>query len=253
MMTPSTANTPKWSTVYAETRRKVGWGNWLCSKAPASSPGVRNGWPAITSATRNQSATTAPARIPPVTPWTITACTGRLMIPPPAGRRLRAIWRVRAGPERLSRRALQPGGDALRRAHHPQDIQTRDFLDVELGPAAPQQLRDQVGKLRDVLQPVRHFGDAVEVGADPDVVDPRHLPDMLDVVGDLPQRRVRRRRVPRPHRIGGRRTGSRRAQATDRQAGQDGSPRARPACRTPRARGARYRSTPRPSGGCASG
>src|SRR5712691_3119088 len=42
--------------------------------------GVRNGWPATESTTKNHSATVTPARIPPTAPCAMTACSGRFMV-----------------------------------------------------------------------------------------------------------------------------------------------------------------------------
>ena len=60
--------------------------------------------------------------------------------------------------------------------------------DVVVGVAAPQQLGDRRGKPRHILQPVGQQLAAVEVAADPDVVDAGHVAQVVDVVGDLPDR-----------------------------------------------------------------
>ena len=67
------------------------------------------------------------------------------------------------------------------------------FLQVGVAPAAADELGEEVGVLRHVLQADRPFADAVEVAADADVVDARHLADVVDVVGHLGERRLRER------------------------------------------------------------
>ncbi len=72
--------------------------------------------------------------------------------------------------------------DPFRGLHHPQDVQPEDLLDLVVRVAAAQQFRGQRRILRDVLHALRHAGDAVEVAAEPDVVDARDLLDVIDMV-----------------------------------------------------------------------
>src|SRR6267378_5575377 len=138
--------------------------SWFRS-IPASSLGVRKGCPTTVSATRNHSTTTNPARSPPATPWTITACPGRLIFPTSRKRGLPTTWRHG---QRVSTGSASPhfARDALRFTHHPQRIEPSDLLHVRFRPAAPQQLGDEVRESGDVFQTNRHLRDAVEVGAD---------------------------------------------------------------------------------------
>src|SRR5215207_24747 len=76
-------------------------------------------------------------------------------------------------------------GDAARVAEGPQDVAAEDLADVGIGVAAPQQLVGEAGEARDVLEADWPGGDAVEVGADADVVDAGDLGDVVDVVGDV--------------------------------------------------------------------
>ena len=63
-----------------------------------------------------------------------------------------------------------------------------------------QQLREERRITGHVGQPVGHVGAAVEVAAQPDVLDPGHLADVLDVGGHVsdrgPRRRIGRRALP---------------------------------------------------------
>ena len=65
--------------------------------------------------------------------------------------------------------------------------------------AAAQQLGEESRVLADVLEPGDDVGDAVEVAADADVIDAGDLADVIDVVGDLRQRRLRARDWPCRH------------------------------------------------------
>ena len=115
-----------------------------------------------------------------------TAAIPRSGIPPKLRNRMRAELRGGALP------APQLGSDPLRVAQHAQDIQSSHLFHVCLSPTASQQFRDQIRKFRDVFQTIGHFRDAVEIGADADVIDTGDLPDMIDVIGDLLERRVGR-------------------------------------------------------------
>ena len=77
-------------------------------------------------------------------------------------------------------------------------------MDVGLGVTASEQLFGQAGIRGDVLQADGPLRDAVEVGADADVVDPGDLDDVVDMVGDVLDRAARqlgalvRTRLPSP-------------------------------------------------------
>src|SRR5205085_9988442 len=101
-----------------------------------------------------------------------------------------------------ARSRLLPWRDLLGDPEDAQRVEPRDLPHVLLAPPAPQQLGDQVGKLRHVLEPDGHFGDTVEVGAEPHVVDAGDGADVLDVVRHLSERRLRSTRHPRFGRFG---------------------------------------------------
>jgi len=75
--------------------------------------------------------------------------------------------------------------DPFRIPHDPQRIQARHLLHISFGPAAPQQLGDQIWKLGHILQTDRHFRDAIEVGTYSHAIDAGDPADVLDVIGDL--------------------------------------------------------------------
>ena len=66
-----------------------------------------------------------------------------------------------------------------------EDVPAEDLVDVGLGVAAAEQFVGQPGEVGDVFQADRPSIDAVEVRADADVVDPRDLDEVVDVVGDV--------------------------------------------------------------------
>ena len=80
---------------------------------------------------------------------------------------------------------LETSRDALGLAHHPEDVLAGNLLDVVVRPAAPQELDEKCGELGDILEPHRRPADPVEVRADPHVVDPSDLADVVDVVRHL--------------------------------------------------------------------
>src|SRR5439155_10824996 len=73
--------------------------------------------------------------------------------------------------ERRGRSALclQAPGNLLDLAPDPQDVLSRDLLDVRVRVAAAQQLRGQRRILRHVVEPEHDLGDPVEVAAEADV------------------------------------------------------------------------------------
>src|SRR5690606_35362198 len=86
--------------------------------------------------------------------------------------------------DRLRRRralALQPARDGLGLAPHAEHVLAGELAELFLGPSAPGQFREERRVLGHVLEPHWRVADPVEIGADPDVVDPGDLPDVLDV------------------------------------------------------------------------
>ena len=69
--------------------------------------------------------------------------------------------------------------------HGAQQVQPGDLLQVLLGVAAPQQLGKQHRQLAHVLQTDRPEVDAIEVGANADVVDARNLAHVVNVIRDI--------------------------------------------------------------------
>src|SRR5271157_2787699 len=103
-------------------------------------------------------------------------------------------WRSRMGliylffwPEviHLRRRALPPPGHVAGLAKHSQNIAAENLVHVGLGITAAQQLLGEPGVRGDVLQALRPARDAVEVGADPHVVDSRDLDNVVDMIGHV--------------------------------------------------------------------
>src|SRR5438132_2823878 len=92
------------------------------------------------------------------------------------------------------RRATAGGdraGGGFRLPHHPQDVAASQPRAVLLAPAPLQQFCDERRVTRHIAQAVREVLGAVEIPADTDVIQPRHLADMLDMVGDLGERGAR--------------------------------------------------------------
>src|SRR5687767_6096675 len=99
------------------------------------------------------------------------------------------------------RRSLlfQTGRDRFSALEDAEQVLPGELAQIRLGPAAPRQLREQRRIRRDVLEPDRRVGDPVEVAADANVIGAGHTPDVIDVVRDILERRLRRwmRRAPR--------------------------------------------------------
>ena len=81
--------------------------------------------------------------------------------------------------------ALEAARGPLGLSHDAQHILARQFPEVFVGPTPARQLREEGGVGRNVLEPLHHRRNAVEVTTDPDVVGSRHPPDMLDVISDV--------------------------------------------------------------------
>src|SRR5262249_22120437 len=99
----------------------------------------------------------------------------------------RGAWSSRATDSSASSRV--PGvlarGLALGLAQHAQDVLAEQFPQVAFLPAAAQELGGDRRIAGDVLEADRRGRDAVEVGAEPDVVDAGDARDVLDVVADI--------------------------------------------------------------------
>ncbi len=102
-----------------------------------------------------------------------------------------------AGPGRTAARRQRPGC-GLRLAQHAQDVAAGESGDFCFAPAPGQQLADQRRVAGDVLQAVRQLVGAVIVTAEADMSGPRDRPDVIDVVGHVPQGGVRLRVRLRP-------------------------------------------------------
>src|SRR6476660_6631739 len=74
-------------------------------------------------------------------------------------------------PRRVSGAPLQPGGHGRRLAHHAQHVRAGEAREVAIGPAPANELGKQVRVARDVAQTIGLEVGAVEVAAQPDVVD----------------------------------------------------------------------------------
>ena len=79
---------------------------------------------------------------------------------------------------------LHLAGNLLHLPHDAQDIAAQDLLQIFLAIAATGEFADQVGNLGNVFHAARRGVNAVEVGAQADVIDAAHLDGMIDVVGD---------------------------------------------------------------------
>ena len=84
---------------------------------------------------------------------------------------------------------LQAAGDPLDLAEGPENVLPGQLPQGRLAPAPPGELGEQARVLRNVLEPLHHEVDSVEVPADAHVVDARHVPDVLDMIGHLGQSR----------------------------------------------------------------
>src|SRR5690606_34983087 len=74
-----------------------------------------------------------------------------------------------------------------------QEVLAGELFELVVGPAAADELGEEVWIARDVLEADRDGGHAVEVAAEADVVDAGDRPDVLDVIGDLSEGRARER------------------------------------------------------------
>src|ERR1700730_13904709 len=70
----------------------------------------------------------------------------------------------------------------FRLAQHAQQVRAGDLGQLRITPAAARQLLEPCRELVYALKSCWGFGNAVEVGADADVIDTRDLADMLDVI-----------------------------------------------------------------------
>ena len=87
----------------------------------------------------------------------------------------------------------------LDRAHRAQEIARGDFRQYAFGKAAPDQFGEEIGKASDMFEPER-LRAAEEIRADADMVDSSGGDEIDDVVGELLERRARRRAALRPGR-----------------------------------------------------
>ena len=90
-------------------------------------------------------------------------------------------------------------GVAFRRAQHAQHVAAGDLLQIGLRIAPPRQFDEQRGIARHVLHPDGSGRHPVVIAADPDMVDPGHPAQMVDMVGQFGHSRLglRMRLVPR--------------------------------------------------------
>jgi len=77
--------------------------------------------------------------------------------------------------------------------HDPEDVVPTKPIEVVLGPVARGQRLEQQRVRRHVVQVAGHQRRAAVVPADSDVVDPGHVSDVIDVVGDVVDGHHRRR------------------------------------------------------------
>src|SRR3984957_15827435 len=84
--------------------------------------------------------------------------------------------------------------------HDPQHVGPGELRDVAVAPAAAHELGQQVRILIDALETARRIGNAVEIRAESDMVDAGHLPDVIDMIGDLRERRLGLRMLVLPRR-----------------------------------------------------
>src|SRR6187401_2461265 len=82
-------------------------------------------------------------------------------------------------------RGLQFCGDGLGAPKHAKDVPPRGLLDLVVGITPAEQLRYQIWIRRHVFEADDDAGDAVEVAAEPDVIDAGHFLDVIDVIRDL--------------------------------------------------------------------
>src|SRR5580692_7496575 len=108
----------------------------------------------------------------------------RLLALPACTPRRRPFISVLLARRRLARLEYRLRGllRALRRrnvlavGHDPQHVRAGHLRDVAVAPAAAHELDQQVRILVDALEATRRIGNAVEIRAEPDVVDAGHLP-----------------------------------------------------------------------------
>lgn len=73
--------------------------------------------------------------------------------------------------------------------HHTQHVAAREFGDIGIRPSSVHEFGEQCRVPVHAFEPHRCVFDAVEVGAQTDMVDARDRSDVFDVVGNLSQRR----------------------------------------------------------------
>ena len=79
-----------------------------------------------------------------------------------------------------------------------EQIGTGDLLEIARRVAPAKELGEKSRIGRDVFEPLRYGGDAVEVSADADVVDPGDVAQVVDVIGDIRESCVRTRVLTLP-------------------------------------------------------
>ena len=80
---------------------------------------------------------------------------------------------------------LKACSDQLGLTENAQSVHPCDFARVRVRVATAKKLSDEIRVFGHVFEADRSVHEAVEVRAEPDVVDPGDAPDMVDVVGDL--------------------------------------------------------------------
>ena len=113
--------------------------------------------------------------------------------------------------DRVRRRPLflQSRGHCFRLLHHAQHVQAGKLFQFVVRVSAADQLFEELRIVGDAFESGRRRGDAVEVAADADVIGAGDLHDVLDVIGNVGDRRARcgvrgvplRERVLHFHRI----------------------------------------------------
>src|SRR5664279_1673456 len=102
--------------------------------------------------------------------------------PAPVMRTTRPFSSIRVSRVRIlvPLRGFEPLRDRLGAAQRAEDVSTSELHEVRLGPAAPDQLGEEIRIRRDVLETDGPVVVAVEVGTEPDVVDARDPAHVLD-------------------------------------------------------------------------
>src|SRR5206468_9622051 len=93
-----------------------------------------------------------------------------------------------AGERRVRRRGVGLGG-----GEDTEEVLAEDLQDLVVLVATLHELEGDLRQALDAAETVGDRVDAVEVGAEADVIDPRDLHDVIDVVGDDRDRHLRQR------------------------------------------------------------